>query len=89
MVDPTPIMFLTPEHDYISPTQSQIEIFGRLTGPKYQHLALGREHVNVLMGEDMPMLAKKQTDWIWSVVRGRYRKANGQAKAQPEDVDDD
>ncbi|KFY19437.1 hypothetical protein V491_04435 [Pseudogymnoascus sp. VKM F-3775] len=83
MVNPTPVMFLTPEHDYVSLTQVQLDIFETLKGPKRQHLALGREHVNVLMGEDMPALAKIQTDFLWQAAEGRLAgQANRTSKDQ-------
>jgi hypothetical protein len=81
-IDPTPVMFMTPELDMISPTRNQIDIFATLTGPKKFHLALGRGHVNVLMGDDMTMLAKIQSDFIWHVVKGRYKSVNGTTKIQ-------
>ena len=73
-------MFMTPEHDTISPTQNQIDIFANFKGPKKFHLALGRGHVNVLMGDDMAMLAKLQSDFIWQVVKGRFKAVNGATK---------
>ncbi|KAL3417437.1 DltD domain-containing protein [Phlyctema vagabunda] len=79
-IDPTPVMFMTPENDTISPTQNQIDLFATLKGPKRFHLALGRGHVNVLMGDDMAMLAKVQTDFIWQVVKGRFKKSIGTMK---------
>ncbi|KFY38192.1 hypothetical protein V494_04449 [Pseudogymnoascus sp. VKM F-4513 (FW-928)] len=81
MVNPTPVMFLTPEHDYVSLTQAQLDIFETLKGPKRLHLAIGREHVNVLMGEDMPALAKIQTDFLWQAAQGRLAgQSNGTSK---------
>jgi len=71
MVDPTPILMMTPEHDYVSLTQVQKDVFEGLKGPKRFHLATGREHVNVLAGDDMPQLAKVQTDFVWQAVQGR------------------
>jgi hypothetical protein len=79
-INPTPIFFLTPEHDTISPTQNQIEIFEKFEGPKKFHLALGRGHVDILKCEDMPTLTKVQINFIWQVVKGRYKPAaNGTA----------
>ncbi|KFY02232.1 hypothetical protein O988_02305 [Pseudogymnoascus sp. VKM F-3808] len=84
MVNPTPVMFLTPEHDHVSLTQVQLDIFETLKGPKRLHLALGREHVNVLMGDDMPALAKVQTDFLWQAAQGRLPgQLNGDSKVQP------
>ncbi|KAL4863049.1 Alpha/Beta hydrolase protein [Aspergillus spectabilis] len=69
-VYPTPVMFLTPEQDQISPPQQQTEVFESLRGPKRQVFAPGKEHVYVLNGADMPLLMEWQIDYIWQVARG-------------------
>jgi len=72
-IDPTPVMFLTPELDQISPVSQQIEVFESLQGPKRQLIAPGKEHVYILNGPDMPSLVRWQIDFVWQVVRGRFR----------------
>ncbi|KAL4956615.1 Alpha/Beta hydrolase protein [Aspergillus filifer] len=67
---PTPVMFLTPEKDQISPPEKQIAVFAGLRAPKRQVFAPGKEHVYVLHGPEMPMLMKWQIDFIWQVTRG-------------------
>ena len=64
-------MFMTPEHDTISKTQIQLDLFATIQGPKKLHLALGKEHVNVLSGDDLPALTKVQIDFLWHAVEGR------------------
>ncbi|KAL3473254.1 Alpha/Beta hydrolase protein [Aspergillus californicus] len=67
---PTPVLFLTPELDQISPPGDQTAVFGELREPKRQVFAPGKEHVYVLHGAEMPMLMKWQIDFVWQVVRG-------------------
>ncbi|PGH05503.1 hypothetical protein AJ80_08324 [Polytolypa hystricis UAMH7299] len=69
-VSPTPLMFITPEQDQISPPSKQTAVFESLQGPKRQCIAPGKEHIWVLHGPEMPTLLKWQTDFIWQVVRG-------------------
>ncbi|CBF75779.1 hypothetical protein AN3611.2 [Aspergillus nidulans FGSC A4] len=72
---PTPVMFLTPEQDQISPPQKQTEVFESLRAPKRQVFAPSKEHVYVLHGPEMPMLMKWQIDFIWQVARGLLKPA--------------
>jgi len=72
-ISPTPVMFLTPEFDQISPTPRQIEVFDSLKSPKRQHIAPGKEHIYVLHGPEMPKFIKYQTDFIWQTCRGHLR----------------
>lgn len=74
-VSPTPAFFLTPELDQISLPAHQSEAFQMLDGPKRQMIAPGKEHVYVLNGTDMPEFVKWQIDFIWQVVRGRFKTA--------------
>ncbi|PGH14045.1 hypothetical protein AJ79_03315 [Helicocarpus griseus UAMH5409] len=76
-VYPTPVMFMTPEQDQISPPEKQTAVFNSLRGVKRQCIAPGKEHVWVLNGSDMPILLKPQTDFIWEVVRGDLNISNG------------
>ncbi|KAL2816618.1 Alpha/Beta hydrolase protein [Aspergillus cavernicola] len=69
-VSPTPVMFVTPGEDQISPPEQQTAAFEGLRGPKRQVVASGKEHIYVLHGAEMPMLMKWQIDFIWQVVRG-------------------
>ena len=72
---PTPVMFLTPELDQISPPQRQIEVFESLREPKRQAFAPGKEHVHVMNGPDVPGLMKLQIDFLWQAVRGHLKAA--------------
>ena len=72
---PTPVMFLTPEKDQISPPQHQIDVFESLRDPKRQVFAPGKEHVYVMEGTDVPLLVKLQVEFVWQAVRGRLKAA--------------
>ncbi|KAL6231641.1 Alpha/Beta hydrolase protein [Aspergillus navahoensis] len=74
-ISPTPVLFLTPEKDQISPPEKQKSVFELLRMPKRQVFAPGKEHVYVLHGPEMPMLMKWQIEFIWQVVRGAFRSA--------------
>jgi hypothetical protein len=78
-IHPTPIMFVTPEHDVISKTQVQVDLFEPLRQPKKFHLALGKGHVNVLSGDDFEALAKVQIDFLWQAVEGRLHGHQGKS----------
>lgn len=73
-LDPTPVMFLTPELDQLSPPALQRDYFEKLTGPKRYREAIGRGHVDVLAGEDFPALMKIQTEFFWDALEGRVNK---------------
>lgn len=73
-ISPTPVFFLTPEFDQISPPADQTAVFESLQGPKRQLIAPGKEHIHVLNGLDMPLFVKWQIDFIWHVVRGRFKR---------------
>ncbi len=74
-ISPMPLFMLTPELDQISPMARQTEVFNSLQGPKRQMIAPGREHLYILNGPDMPTLVKWQCDFVWQVVRGRFKSA--------------
>ncbi|KAL3449660.1 Alpha/Beta hydrolase protein [Aspergillus insuetus] len=79
-IHPTPVMFLTPSEDQISPPEKQTEVFESLRRPKRQVFAPGKEHVYVLHGPEMPGLMRSQVEFVWEVVRGGFsgKKANGE-----------
>jgi hypothetical protein len=79
-IHPTPVMFLTPSEDQISPPEKQTAVFESLRGPKRQVFAPGKEHVYVLHGPEMPGLVRWQVEFIWEVVRGSFsgKKVNGE-----------
>jgi hypothetical protein len=70
-VTPTPVMFIIPELDMISPPKDQQACFDSFTSPKRCHIAPGKGHLDVLSGEDAPVLMKMQVDFIIDVVEGR------------------
>ncbi|KAJ0422728.1 Alpha/Beta hydrolase protein [Aspergillus carlsbadensis] len=71
-IHPTPVMFLTPSDDQISPPEKQTAVFESLRAPKRQVFAPGKEHVYVLHGPEMPTLVRWQVEFVWEVVRGGF-----------------
>ncbi|KAL2846495.1 Alpha/Beta hydrolase protein [Aspergillus pseudodeflectus] len=71
-IHPTPVLFLTPSEDQISPPAKQTAVFESLRAPKRQVFAPGKEHVYVLHGPEMPGLVRRQVEFVWEVVRGGF-----------------
>jgi hypothetical protein len=69
-VSPTPGMVVVPELDKVSSPEEQIALFNSLSQPKKLHMAKGKGHLNVLSGEDFPVLMKLQVDWLRSALDG-------------------
>ncbi|KAF4630890.1 hypothetical protein G7Y89_g7241 [Cudoniella acicularis] len=67
---PTPVMFVVPELDKVSSPKEQISLFDSLSEPKKLHMAEGKGHLNVLSGDDSPILMKLQVDWLGSALEG-------------------
>lgn len=74
-VTPTPVIFIVPELDTVSPAKEQISLFETLSHPKKVHTALGKGHLNVLSGEDFPFLMKLQVDWVMTALEGTYTES--------------
>lgn len=85
-VNPTPVFFLTPELDQISPPERQTEVFQSLRGPKQQLVAPGKEHIYVLHGSTMPAFMKWQSDFVWQAVKGQLKRAP-EHEALPSSID--
>jgi pimeloyl-ACP methyl ester carboxylesterase len=63
---PTPVMFVTPENDDISSPETQKTLFASLKGPKKFHFALGKAHLDVLMGEQhIATMARAIIEFVW------------------------
>jgi pimeloyl-ACP methyl ester carboxylesterase len=69
-VFPTPVMVVVPELDKVSSPEEQVALFNSLSHPKRLHMAPGKGHLNVLSGEDFPVLMKLQADWVQSALDG-------------------
>lgn len=57
-------MVIIPELDTISPPEGQVALFDTFPEPKHSHVALGKGHLNVLSGEDFPVLMEMQVQWL-------------------------
>jgi hypothetical protein len=69
-LDRTPVMMVVPELDQISPPDMQIALHETFPEPKLLHIARGKGHLNVLSGDDFPMLSEMQANFIKNVVNG-------------------
>ena len=72
---PTPVLMVVPELDMISPPEEQFKLFKTFpeTGKKV-HVAEGKGHLNVLSGDDFPLLAKMQAEFVVEIMG---KQANG------------
>ncbi|KAJ3560889.1 hypothetical protein NPX13_g9150 [Xylaria arbuscula] len=67
-LDRTPVMMVVPELDQISPPEAQIKLHESFPEPKLLHIAPGKGHLNVLSGDDFPMLAGMQVKFIMDIT---------------------
>ncbi|KAI1817359.1 Alpha/Beta hydrolase protein [Poronia punctata] len=67
-LDKTPVMMIVPELDMISPPELQIKLHQSFPEPKLLHIAPGKGHLNVLSGEDFPMLAEMQVKFVRDIT---------------------
>ena len=66
-LDPTPVMFVVPACDKVSPREDQLAHFETFSGPKKLHVQHDRGHLDILEGDHVPNLMKLQIDYIKSV----------------------
>ncbi|KAI0197884.1 Alpha/Beta hydrolase protein [Astrocystis sublimbata] len=64
----TPVLMVVPELDQISPPQAQIELHRSFPEPKMLHIAPGKGHLNVLSGDDFPVLAEMQSNFVKDII---------------------
>ncbi|KAI4952621.1 hypothetical protein J4E91_003093 [Alternaria rosae] len=67
-LDRTPVLMVVPELDQISPPEAQIALHGTFPEPKVLHIAPGKGHLDVLSGDDFPMLSTLQADFVKKIV---------------------
>jgi len=67
-LDRTPVLMVVPELDQISPPEAQIALHATFPEPKVLHIAPGKGHLDVLSGEDFPMLSNLQADFVKKIV---------------------
>ena len=70
LLSPTPVLFVVPELDKLSPAQAQIQQYNQLSTPKKLHLELGKGHMDVLSGDGFPSLMEIQIRFIRNVLGG-------------------
>ena len=70
-ISPTPVLFVIPELDIVSPAGTQLQYFNGLTGPKRLHVELGIGHEEVLVGEHLPAQMRLQAAFINDVISGK------------------
>lgn len=69
-LDRTPVMMVVPELDQISPPEAQIALHKSFPEPKLLYIAPGKAHLDVLSGDDFPMLSRMQANFVNDIVRG-------------------
>ncbi|KAI4623421.1 hypothetical protein J4E80_003231 [Alternaria sp. BMP 0032] len=67
-LDRTPVLMVVPELDHISPPEAQIALHATFPEPKVLHIAPGKGHLDVLSGDDFPMLSDLQADFVKKIV---------------------
>ncbi|KAI4688041.1 uncharacterized protein J4E84_004969 [Alternaria hordeiaustralica] len=67
-LDRTPVLMVVPELDQISPPEAQIALHATFPEPKVLHIAPGKGHLDVLSGEDFPMLSNLQADFVKKIA---------------------
>jgi len=67
-LDRTPVLMVVPELDQISPPEAQIALHATFPEPKVLHIAPGKGHLDVLSGDDFPMLSDLQADFVKKIV---------------------
>ncbi|KAL8718941.1 MAG: hypothetical protein Q9225_003985 [Loekoesia sp. 1 TL-2023] len=65
----TPVMFVVPEFDKVSPKNAQICHFEALSEPKTLHIERGRGHMDILDGQHLSSLMSQQIDFISNVFQ--------------------
>lgn len=60
----TSTMMVIPELDMISPPEGQMALFDTFPEPKQKHVAPGKGHLDVLSGEQFPILMGMQAQWL-------------------------
>ena len=73
-MSPTPVLMVVPEKDMISPPKEQLALWETFPDPKKVHIATGKGHLNVLSGDDFPLLSKIQADFVREMSQ---KQANG------------
>jgi fermentation-respiration switch protein FrsA (DUF1100 family) len=61
---PTPVFMVVPELDLISPPEEQLALFETFPQPKKVHIAPGKGHLNVLSGDEFPVLMQMQAEFL-------------------------
>ncbi|KAI9676000.1 MAG: hypothetical protein M1817_000743 [Caeruleum heppii] len=73
---PTSVLMVVPELDMISPPEQQFALFDTFPEPKKVHVAPGKGHLNVLSGDDFPMLCKMQAGFLKDMFFGKTPEAS-------------
>ena len=70
-LSPTPVMFVIPKLDTVSPAEAQIRRFDALSCPKELHVEHGVGHEEILGGEHLPTVMRKQIDFIVNTLAAK------------------
>lgn len=70
LVSPTPVLFVVPELDSLSPAERQLKHFENLQGPKRLHVESGVGHMEIVEGPHLEQLMKVKVQFMHDVVNG-------------------
>lgn len=73
LLAPTPVMFVVPELDRLSPAEVQLEYFAKLDGPKRLHVEKGVGHLEIMEGLQMEKLIDLQVQFLRDVMDGKVK----------------
>ena len=69
-LSPTPVMFVIPELDTLSPAERQLWHYDSLSAPKRLHVEPGVGHDEILVGEHLAALMKIQIEFACAALEG-------------------
>lgn len=79
LLEPTPVMFVVPELDQLSPAEVQLDHFEKLKGPKRAHVEERVGHMEILEGLHMEKLMDLQVEFLRDVMEGKVEGTKEQA----------
>ena len=74
LLAPTPVMFVVPELDRLSPAEVQLEHFQKLGGPKRVHVEKSVGHMEILEGPHMKNLMDLQVEFLRDVMEDKVKR---------------
>ena len=69
-LDPTPVLYVVPKEDKVSPSELQIQQFESISSPKRLNVEPGVGHEDVLVGRHVSDLMKRQIEFVNDALAG-------------------